>query len=201
MDPGRHPRTPCSLRISQPCLPNCPLPEPAASFCSTSSCRLSSPSQHQSCPALQTFVLQLMDVPIPYLQQQSQINITEAKATHCLHMMMYTLHCISQGGICDHLGGGFARYSVDEFWYVLVSSRKRPLHVCAVALASVSEAMASYCASVHQASPGQCYSRRLDTVGHLIWSFNLMQTISSLFQHSAAYFGSEFSLRLLEPPM
>mmetsp|Transcript_132103 Transcript_132103/g.228996 ORF Transcript_132103/g.228996 Transcript_132103/m.228996 type:complete len:636 (-) Transcript_132103:137-2044(-) len=51
-------------------------------------------------------------------EQQSQIGITEAKATHCLHMLMYTLHCISQGGICDHLGGGFSRYSVDEFWHV-----------------------------------------------------------------------------------
>lgn len=27
-----------------------------------------------------------------------------------------TLERISQGGIYDHLGGGFARYSVDEFW-------------------------------------------------------------------------------------
>eukprot|EP00993_Chasmostoma_nieuportense_P001844 NODE_268_length_2530_cov_93.970037_g149_i1.p1 GENE.NODE_268_length_2530_cov_93.970037_g149_i1~~NODE_268_length_2530_cov_93.970037_g149_i1.p1 ORF type:complete len:789 (-),score=231.23 NODE_268_length_2530_cov_93.970037_g149_i1:108-2474(-) len=52
------------------------------------------------------------------LEHQQQIGITEAKATHCLHMLMYTLHCISQGGICDHVGGGFSRYSVDEFWHV-----------------------------------------------------------------------------------
>eukprot|EP00668_Euglena_longa_P014978 GGOE01019020.1.p1 GENE.GGOE01019020.1~~GGOE01019020.1.p1 ORF type:complete len:902 (+),score=267.20 GGOE01019020.1:76-2781(+) len=52
------------------------------------------------------------------LEQQQQIGITEAKATHCLHMMLFTLHCISQGGLCDQLGGGFARYSLDEFWHV-----------------------------------------------------------------------------------
>eukprot|EP00906_Rhabdomonas_costata_P023704 RCo034087 len=51
-------------------------------------------------------------------EQSAQIGITEAKATHCLHMMMYTLHCVSQGGITDHLAGGVARYSVDERWHV-----------------------------------------------------------------------------------
>jgi uncharacterized protein len=29
-----------------------------------------------------------------------------------------TLHHICEGGICDHLGGGFSRYSVDERWLV-----------------------------------------------------------------------------------
>src|SRR4029078_5711037 len=29
-----------------------------------------------------------------------------------------TLDNICRGGIYDHLGGGFARYSVDEFWLV-----------------------------------------------------------------------------------
>ena len=29
-----------------------------------------------------------------------------------------TLHHICEGGIYDHLGGGFARYSVDERWLV-----------------------------------------------------------------------------------
>ena len=31
---------------------------------------------------------------------------------------LHTLARISQGGIYDHLGGGFARYSVDAFWLV-----------------------------------------------------------------------------------
>ena len=32
--------------------------------------------------------------------------------------MTLTLNHIAQGGIYDHLGGGFARYSVDERWLV-----------------------------------------------------------------------------------
>lgn len=30
----------------------------------------------------------------------------------------HTLSCMAQGGIYDHLGGGFARYSTDEMWLV-----------------------------------------------------------------------------------
>ena len=32
--------------------------------------------------------------------------------------MLHTLARICQGGIYDHLGGGFARYSVDAYWLV-----------------------------------------------------------------------------------
>ncbi|MCA9187740.1 MAG: thioredoxin domain-containing protein, partial [Planctomycetales bacterium] len=35
-----------------------------------------------------------------------------------LHMVQLTLDKMSQGGIYDHLGGGFARYSVDQQWLV-----------------------------------------------------------------------------------
>ncbi len=34
------------------------------------------------------------------------------------HRVLHTLARIAQGGICDHLGGGFARYSVDAYWLV-----------------------------------------------------------------------------------
>jgi hypothetical protein len=34
------------------------------------------------------------------------------------HAVIHTLTNISQGGIYDHLGGGFARYSVDALWLV-----------------------------------------------------------------------------------
>jgi uncharacterized protein YyaL (SSP411 family) len=34
------------------------------------------------------------------------------------HAVLHTLANICQGGIYDHLGGGFARYSVDAFWLV-----------------------------------------------------------------------------------
>ncbi len=33
-------------------------------------------------------------------------------------LALVTLTNICEGGICDHLGGGFARYSTDERWLV-----------------------------------------------------------------------------------
>ena len=35
-----------------------------------------------------------------------------------LEMVLITLRRMAQGGMYDHLGGGFARYSVDRFWLV-----------------------------------------------------------------------------------
>ena len=35
---------------------------------------------------------------------------------HALHMATHTLDKMSRGGIYDHLGGGFARYSTDDRW-------------------------------------------------------------------------------------
>jgi len=35
-----------------------------------------------------------------------------------LHMARYTLHAMASGGIYDQLGGGFCRYSVDEYWMI-----------------------------------------------------------------------------------
>src|SRR5262249_13805600 len=37
---------------------------------------------------------------------------------HALHMVRVTLDHMARGGIYDHLGGGFARYSTDERWLV-----------------------------------------------------------------------------------
>jgi uncharacterized protein YyaL (SSP411 family) len=37
---------------------------------------------------------------------------------HCLHMARFTLERMAMGGIWDHLGGGFARYSTDARWLV-----------------------------------------------------------------------------------
>ncbi len=37
---------------------------------------------------------------------------------HALHMVRLTLDKMAQGGIYDHLGGGFARYSTDDRWLV-----------------------------------------------------------------------------------
>jgi uncharacterized protein YyaL (SSP411 family) len=38
--------------------------------------------------------------------------------THALHMVRQTLDKMARGGIYDHLGGGFARYSTDARWLV-----------------------------------------------------------------------------------
>ena len=35
-----------------------------------------------------------------------------------LHMALFTLSKMAQGGIYDHLGGGFSRYSVDDRWMI-----------------------------------------------------------------------------------
>ncbi|MFM1802979.1 MAG: hypothetical protein RJA81_2331 [Planctomycetota bacterium] len=37
---------------------------------------------------------------------------------HALHMVRHTLDKMARGGIYDHLGGGFARYSTDAKWLV-----------------------------------------------------------------------------------
>ena len=37
---------------------------------------------------------------------------------HALHMAMFTLKKMANGGIYDHLGGGFCRYSVDDQWMI-----------------------------------------------------------------------------------
>ncbi len=42
----------------------------------------------------------------------------EAWAPRAEEMLLHTLHRMAAGGIYDHLGGGFARYSVDPLWLV-----------------------------------------------------------------------------------
>ncbi|HEU5315326.1 MAG TPA: thioredoxin domain-containing protein [Chloroflexota bacterium] len=41
-----------------------------------------------------------------------------SQSSHSLKMVTHTLDKMAQGGMYDHLGGGFARYSVDERWLV-----------------------------------------------------------------------------------
>ncbi|OWM87215.1 spermatogenesis-associated protein 20 isoform X2 [Punica granatum] len=40
------------------------------------------------------------------------------QANAILEMVLFSLKCMARGGIHDHLGGGFHRYSVDECWHV-----------------------------------------------------------------------------------
>ena len=57
------------------------------------------------------------------------------------HAVLHTLTNICQGGIYDHLGGGFARYAVDALW--LVPHFEKMLYDNAQLLALLSEAWAS----------------------------------------------------------
>jgi uncharacterized protein len=41
-----------------------------------------------------------------------------ADGKHALEMTLFTLRKMAEGGIHDHLGGGFHRYSVDVYWHV-----------------------------------------------------------------------------------
>ncbi len=38
--------------------------------------------------------------------------------SHSLEMALHTLRAMAEGGMCDQLGGGFHRYSVDRHWFV-----------------------------------------------------------------------------------
>src|SRR5262249_59877387 len=37
---------------------------------------------------------------------------------HALNMALFTLRKMAAGGMHDHIGGGFHRYSVDRYWHV-----------------------------------------------------------------------------------
>jgi uncharacterized protein YyaL (SSP411 family) len=43
---------------------------------------------------------------------------SEEPDLHSLYMATLTLNRMGEGGVYDHLGGGFARYSVDRFWMI-----------------------------------------------------------------------------------
>ncbi|XP_074268347.1 uncharacterized protein LOC141591786 [Silene latifolia] len=40
------------------------------------------------------------------------------QANERFQMVKFTLQCMARGGVHDHIGGGFHRYSVDEYWHV-----------------------------------------------------------------------------------
>jgi uncharacterized protein YyaL (SSP411 family) len=41
-----------------------------------------------------------------------------AEAARARRMLTWTLEKMARGGVYDHVGGGFHRYSVDEHWHV-----------------------------------------------------------------------------------
>lgn len=46
------------------------------------------------------------------------VKIEESQSTWSLEMALKTLRAMANGGLRDHLGGGFHRYSVDGYWHV-----------------------------------------------------------------------------------
>jgi uncharacterized protein YyaL (SSP411 family) len=52
------------------------------------------------------------------LRQWRATAASDAPDLHSLYMATLTLQRMAEGGIYDHVGGGFARYSVDQFWMI-----------------------------------------------------------------------------------
>jgi uncharacterized protein len=48
----------------------------------------------------------------------ARAGIETEEGKRILEMTSYTLRAMAEGGIYDHLGGGFHRYSVDQYWHV-----------------------------------------------------------------------------------
>ena len=44
--------------------------------------------------------------------------VTQSPDLHALFMATLTLTRMGEGGMYDQLGGGFSRYSVDQFWMI-----------------------------------------------------------------------------------
>ncbi|XP_021279552.1 spermatogenesis-associated protein 20 [Herrania umbratica] len=53
-----------------------------------------------------------------YHSKKLQENGKPGGAKESQKMVFFSLECMARGGIHDHVGGGFHRYSVDEFWHV-----------------------------------------------------------------------------------
>ncbi len=67
---------------------------------------------------------------------------------HALYMATLTLTRMSEGGLYDQLGGGFARYSVDQFWMIphfekMLYDNGQLLHVAAQAAVATGESLFS----------------------------------------------------------
>jgi uncharacterized protein YyaL (SSP411 family) len=56
--------------------------------------------------------------PVPVKLALLQYEIRERKNPEAEHVLYHTLDAMSAGGIRDHLGGGFHRYSTDRRWLV-----------------------------------------------------------------------------------
>ncbi len=56
--------------------------------------------------------------PMPVYHNFLLRYYARTKNKEALEMSLHTLHEMAKGGIYDHLGGGFARYSTDDNWHI-----------------------------------------------------------------------------------
>eukprot|EP00271_Cylindrocystis_brebissonii_P000193 TRINITY_DN10235_c0_g1_i1.p1 TRINITY_DN10235_c0_g1~~TRINITY_DN10235_c0_g1_i1.p1 ORF type:complete len:878 (+),score=197.93 TRINITY_DN10235_c0_g1_i1:302-2935(+) len=54
----------------------------------------------------------------PQLPERDTEEDMEEERQRLLHMACFTLEMMAKGGVNDQIGGGFHRYSVDEYWHV-----------------------------------------------------------------------------------
>lgn len=52
------------------------------------------------------------------LREADRVGVDSEEGKRLVEMVTFTLRRMALGGMNDHLGGGFHRYSVDEFWHV-----------------------------------------------------------------------------------
>jgi hypothetical protein len=57
-------------------------------------------------------------VTLNFLTRFYARNPKSESGKHALEMLLFTLRKMAAGGMHDHIGGGFHRYSVDRYWHV-----------------------------------------------------------------------------------
>src|SRR5438477_8895801 len=57
-------------------------------------------------------------VTLNFLARMHAREPESARGQHALEMDLFTLRKMAAGGMHDHIGGGFHRYSVDTYWHV-----------------------------------------------------------------------------------
>src|SRR5262249_927603 len=60
----------------------------------------------------------LLPVALNFLTRLYARDSKSEDGKHALEMDLFTLRKMAAGGMHDHLGGGFHRYSVDRYWHV-----------------------------------------------------------------------------------
>lgn len=57
-----------------------------------------------------------------------------SESQNIMKMITHTLQCMARGGVHDHVGGGFHRYSVDECWHGKFKAKFSVIPLCGIPL-------------------------------------------------------------------